>query len=150
MNVIDNRGNPSFGNVIFWRSIAFRILNMNEYTKEVKIFKALSHPTRIAILELLRNGEQCVCHFEAALGLRQAYVSQQLMSLHKAGILAKRREGWNIYYHVINAEIYTLLDSAYQLTGTPHSVSEIDPAVCTCPHCKHDLQDTVVITELEL
>ena len=123
---------------------------MNEYTKEIKIFKALSHPTRIAILELLRNGEQCVCHFEASLGLRQAYISQQLSALRKAGILSKRRDGWNIYYRVNNAEIYTLLDSVYQLTGTPHSVSEVVPAVCTCPHCEHDVEDTVLITELEL
>ena len=123
---------------------------MNKYTKEIKVFKALSHPIRIAILELLRNGEQCVCHIEAALGLRQAYISQQLSALRKAGILAKRRDGWNIYYRVIKMEMYTLLDSAYQLTGTPRSASELVPSNCTCPRCEHDIQDIPVITELEL
>jgi len=123
---------------------------MNKYTKEIKIFKALSHPTRIAILELLRDGEQCVCHIEASLGLRQAYISQQLIALRKAGILAKRREGWNIYYRVINVEIYTLLDSAYQLTGTPRSASEVVPSNCSCPQCGSDTQDMLVIPELKL
>ena len=122
---------------------------MNKYTKEIQVFKALSHPTRIAILELLRDGEQCVCHIEASLGLRQAYISQQLIALRKAGILAKRREGWNVYYRIINVEIYTLLDSAYQLTGTPRSASEVVPSGCTCPQCESDTQ-AVVIPEIEL
>ena len=122
---------------------------MNKYTKEIQVFKALSHPTRIAILELLRDGEQCVCHIEASLGLRQAYISQQLIALRKAGILAKRREGWNVYYRIINVEIYTLLDSAYQLTGTPRSASEVVPSGCTCPQCENDTQ-AVVIPKLEL
>lgn len=68
------------------------------YAAESQLLKALAHPTRIAILEILRAGEQCVCHIEAILGLRQAYISQQLMVLRRAGIITNRREGWNQYY----------------------------------------------------
>ncbi len=120
---------------------------MIEYKKEIQLFKALSHPTRIAILELLRNGEQCVCHLEASLGLRQAYISQQLGVLRKAGLLAKRRDGWNIYYRVLNKEVFAVLDSVYQMTGTPKIEQTITPATCTCPHCESEDAQMLVIPE---
>ncbi|MEW6406696.1 MAG: permease [Chloroflexota bacterium] len=45
----------------------------------------LMHPARLGILDLLREGEACVCHMEAVFGYRQAYISQQLMVLRDAG-----------------------------------------------------------------
>lgn len=74
----------------------------------VALFKALAHPTRLAIIELLRGGELCVCHLEQALGCRQAYVSQQLTVLRDAGIVGDRREGWRIYYRVTQPVVFSL------------------------------------------
>jgi DNA-binding transcriptional ArsR family regulator len=51
------------------------------YTDATVRFKALAHPVRLQILDMLRSGEVCVCHMETALGKRQAYISQQLMVL---------------------------------------------------------------------
>ena len=109
---------------------------MSEYVSEIQILKVLAHPARIAILEILRNGEQCVCHFEAALGLRQAYISQQLMVLRRAGIVTSRREGWNHYYRVTKPEIYAVLDALYQVTGTSPESPEAALVTCTCPRCR--------------
>jgi len=47
---------------------------------------AIASPQRIAILIAIGTGEACVCHLETALGSRQAYISQHLMSLRKADI----------------------------------------------------------------
>jgi len=66
---------------------------MDSYETQSDILKALSHPTRLAILDILRDGEQCVCHMEATLKLRQAYISQQLMILKDAGLVEARRDG---------------------------------------------------------
>ena len=44
------------------------------YDPQVQIFKVLTHTARLAILEILRDGEHCVCHMEAYLGFRQAYI----------------------------------------------------------------------------
>jgi DNA-binding transcriptional ArsR family regulator len=52
---------------------------MEIYEQETKLYKSLMHPARLAILDLLREGEECVCHMEATFGYRQAYISQQLM-----------------------------------------------------------------------
>jgi DNA-binding transcriptional ArsR family regulator len=48
------------------------------YNLPAKVFNALAHPSRLEILELLRDGEACVCHIQAMLDLRQAYISQHL------------------------------------------------------------------------
>ena len=52
---------------------------------------AIAPPQRIAILLAIGKSEACVCHLEAALGWRQAYISQHLMALRKANILTDRR-----------------------------------------------------------
>jgi DNA-binding transcriptional ArsR family regulator len=108
---------------------------MEEYEKEIMIMKALTHPTRLAILDILRNGEQCVCHMEAILGLRQAYISQQLMVLREAGLVEDRRDGWNMYYRVIRPEIYNVLDTTRQLVDAPKA-KVASSTVCNCPNCK--------------
>ena len=113
-------------------------MNVNQFDGEAKILKALAHPARLAILELLRKSDQCVCHMEAALGFRQAYISQHLMVLRDAGIVSVRREGWNIYYHVSYTEIFDLLDIVYKLTGK-HIQPDLSLDIlddCTCPRCQ--------------
>jgi DNA-binding transcriptional ArsR family regulator len=54
---------------------------------EARLFRILSNPARLDLLACLRDGEACVCHLEAALGLRQAYISQQLAVLRQAGLV---------------------------------------------------------------
>jgi DNA-binding transcriptional ArsR family regulator len=107
---------------------------------QAQIFKVLTHPARIAILEILRDGEHCVCHMEAYLGFRQAYISQQLSVLREAGLIQDRRDGWNIFYRVVNPQIYEVLDAVQKLTGQPGKDTNKAWVVCTCPHCsaKHN------------
>jgi DNA-binding transcriptional ArsR family regulator len=66
---------------------------MNGYLKMSGLLKALGHPVRLRILQELRQQEACVCHLEAVLRQRQAYISQQLMRLREAGLVEDRREG---------------------------------------------------------
>ena len=90
---------------------------METYEQETKLYKALMHPARLAILDLLRNGEECVCHMEATFKFRQAYISQQLMVLRDAGLVEDRRDGLNIYYRIIRPEIFDVLDAMRRVTG---------------------------------
>lgn len=108
----------------------------NPYKSQSGLFKILAHPVRLSILEILRDGEQCVCHMEAMLKRPQAYISQHLIVLREAGMVADRRDGWNMYYRVIKPEVYEVLDAMYALTGSrvkirhAHASSE-----CPCPKC---------------
>lgn len=123
---------------------------MEEYENEIKVMKALTHPTRLAILDILRNGEQCVCHMEAILGLRQAYISQQLMVLRDVGLIQDRRDGWNIYYRIVRHEIYKVLDAARQMVGVPVVQSLSAQTDCTCPNCKeHNPHSLYLTAELQ-
>ncbi len=107
--------------------------------RQSELFKTLSHPARLRILEILRGGEECVCHMEATLGYRQAYLSQQLAVLRDAGIVEVRRDGWNIYYRVILPEIYTLLDAANLLAGESVPSRRQNTPGCPCPKCNSKL-----------
>lgn len=101
----------------------------------VQLFKILGHPIRLAILELLRDGEHCVCHMEAHLGLRQAAISQQLALLREAGLVLDRRDGWNIYYRIGDLALLNLLDETAALTGMRRIERARQPVNCCCPHC---------------
>lgn len=102
--------------------------------------QAIASPQRVAILLSIGRGEACVCHLETALGWRQAYISQHLMSLRKADILTDRREGRYVYYRLKNASLLDLVLAAASLAGlSAESVSALIntstyPA-CECPHC---------------
>lgn len=110
---------------------------MNLYETQSEFLKAISHPSRLAILDILRDGEQCVCHMEATLGLRQAYISQQLMILKDAGLVEPRRDGLNLYYRVIKPEIFKVLDTLSSVTGIKPNLPQHQHAdvECPCPKC---------------
>ena len=106
------------------------------YEAQAKLLKLLTHPARLAILNILRDGEHCVCHMEAHLGFRQAYISQQLMVLRDAGLIQDRRDGWNVFYHVAEPRIFTVLSAVEQMIGPVSQPVELRPAVsCSCPKC---------------
>ena len=68
------------------------------YEETAVILRTISHPVRLAILDILLNSrEECVCHMEAILGFRQAYLSQHLMALREAGIVSDGGTG-GIYF----------------------------------------------------
>lgn len=109
---------------------------MERYNLEVGLLKVLAHPVRLSILDILRGGEQCVCHMEAVLNLRQAYISQQLMVLRRAGLVTMRREGWNVFYRVTRPEIYTVVDAVRQVSGATPTFSLLPAPLCHCPRCE--------------
>jgi ArsR family transcriptional regulator len=110
---------------------------MESYETQTNLLKAIAHPTRLAILDVLRDGEQCVCHMETTLGLRQAYISQQLMILKDAGLIESRRDGLNLYYRVIKPEIHNVLDALGPVTGVVKKLPKHKHAnaECPCPKC---------------
>ena len=115
------------------------------------LLKALAHPARLRILRALQvDGECCVCHLETRLGVRQAYLSQQLARLREAGLVEDRREGLNVFYSLPQGEIKPLLemiqDSAralasrnlIELSADRHPNESLED--CPCPHCRDSMQ----------
>ena len=107
------------------------------YKPAADLFQALAHPVRLRILEVLAQGEACVCHMEALLGYRQAYISQQLAVLREAGLVQSRQDGWNIYYSASDEGIYPLIDALQEhlLPGKPLRTGRLAAKDCPCPKC---------------
>jgi ArsR family transcriptional regulator len=66
-----------------------------------RLFHALSDPTRIEILERLRNGERCVCELTDVLDAAQSRLSFHLKTLREAGLVSDRKEGRWVYYTLV-------------------------------------------------
>jgi DNA-binding transcriptional ArsR family regulator len=84
-------------------------------TFKAELFKTLGHPTRIRILERLREGERSVSELCAALEQDPSSVSQQLAVLRKQRIVAGRKQGTSVYYQVVDDYVFDLLDTARQM-----------------------------------
>ena len=82
---------------------------MIDYQEQARLFQILSHPARLQILDILRRGEECVCHIQAMLDRRQAYVSQQLMVLRDAGLVMDRKDGLYVYYRLVKPDAAAVL-----------------------------------------
>ena len=78
-------------------------------------FRALAHPVRIRILELLVKGDRTVQELQEALRLEQPVVSQQLAVLRSNNIVSGRKEGVSVRYAVRDPLIGALLDTARQI-----------------------------------
>lgn len=79
---------------------------------KAELFKALSHPVRIRMLELLRDQERTVTELQAALQIEHSTVSQQLTVLRARNIVDTRKEGTSVYYRVRDPRVFDLLDTA--------------------------------------
>lgn len=84
-------------------------------TRKAEILKALGHPTRVAILEILRRGEECVCRISPQLDGTQPNTSRHLAVLKKAGILDSRQEGTMTFYWVVDTRVYEILELAGEM-----------------------------------
>lgn len=77
---------------------------------KASIFQALAHPTRIAILEVLRDGEISAGAIQEKLGIEQANLSQHLSVLRSRQIVSHRKEGNQVFYSLRHKVLSKVLD----------------------------------------
>jgi ArsR family transcriptional regulator len=82
---------------------------------KAEFFKALAHPLRIRVLELLRAGPMSVTQLLEATGAPGSSLSQQLAVLRSRGILTTERRGTTVIYSVPDPALFELLDVARRL-----------------------------------
>src|SRR5512135_2191373 len=85
-----------------------QIENRNKF--KARVFKALSDPVRLSILNFLRDGEKCVCVIVPHVKLIQPVVSRHLKILKECGILSDRKEGNRRLYSITNPQILRIID----------------------------------------
>ncbi len=76
---------------------------------EADFLKTLAQPMRLKILDVLKDGEKCVCKIYPAVGGEQSNISRHLTLMKKAGILNCRKEGLMVFYSVRNPKVFEIL-----------------------------------------
>ena len=111
------------------------------------LLASIGNPARVQILLAIGHGEACVCHLESLLELRQAYISQHLMTLRKKNIISSRREGKYIYYQLVKPEVLEIIQATGEILDVPKNALDIqDHSSCECPKC--NLEENIISADL--
>ena len=103
---------------------------MKLYERVIELFQPLSHPSRLCILDELRQGDWCVCHLQAVLRRPQPCISQQLRVLREAGVIESYKDGLFVYYRLVNPQVERLLAEVLGPAGAAAAIPG-----CACPRC---------------
>lgn len=85
------------------------------YQVKAEFFKALAHPARIRVLELLSAREYSVSEMLPEVGLEAAHLSQQLSVLRKMNLVVTRKEGSTVFYSLVSPQVAELLAVARRI-----------------------------------
>lgn len=107
-------------------------------------FNGFADPSRLAILESLRNGPLTVGEIVEATGLSQPNTSNHLRCLRDCGVLVSEKEGRYVYYELGDARIETVLRLADEW------LDEVADGVIECTHCGVRLREEPATTEPSL
>lgn len=85
---------------------------MEERILELKaeVLKVLAQPTRLKILELLRNGERCICEIVPAINGEQSNISRHISLMQKSHLVTTRKDGVKVMVKVRDPKIFEILD----------------------------------------
>jgi DNA-binding transcriptional ArsR family regulator len=126
---------------------AFSMVSRERAEAASEFMRLLTHPNRLMIACILIDGERSVSELEAALGIRQPALSQQLAQLREAGIVKARREVKQVFYRLADPRAAELLATLHRLfcanasaplslaaTGvTPAAATRESPTVTSVP-----------------
>jgi ArsR family transcriptional regulator len=83
--------------------------NLNNF--RAKVFRALSDPVRLEIIEFLRDGEKCVCEIIPHVDIIQPVVSRHLKILKDCGLVRDRKDGTRRLYSLTDSKIFEIIDA---------------------------------------
>ncbi len=77
---------------------------------KAEVLKALAQPTRLKILELLREGERCICEIVPAINGEQSNISRHISLMQKSHLITTRKDGVKVMVKVKGPEIFEIID----------------------------------------
>ena len=102
------------------------MMKTDAYKQKANVIKALGHPSRLAMVEALAQGERCVCELQELVGSDMSTVSKHLTVLKNAGIVCDRKQGLWVYYSLRTPCITGFLDCIEAVMHNP----------CECDRCE--------------
>lgn len=82
------------------------------YEMQAQVIGALAHPIRVAIADLLKDGEVCVCEIAGRTGAERSNTSRHLAIMLKAGVLKTRKDGLQVFYSLRTPCVLNFLNCA--------------------------------------
>ena len=79
---------------------------------KAKLFRGLGDPSRLAVLEALRDGPRCVTEVVVVTGLSQPNTSAHLACLGDCGLVTRERRGKYVYYAIADKRVVQMLEDA--------------------------------------
>jgi ArsR family transcriptional regulator len=116
-------------------------------------FQGFGQTSRLRILLAIGAEEACVCHLEAWLGYRQAYLSQQLKVLRDAHLVKTSKIGKHVYYSLADHRLLDLIHAGAAMAGVRLMVvakPEGPLPGCICPHCNQSQWIPELVTPEEV
>ena len=92
-----------------------------------RLLAALGHEHRLRIVEMLRQGERCVCEITPAFDLDPSVVSRHLAHLVRAGAIRSRRDGRRIFYQIADHRVLRLVDAVLGVIAAPDKGRPVGP-----------------------
>jgi ArsR family transcriptional regulator len=86
--------------------------NPGALERAARLFRAMGDASRLRLLELLNQGEQCVGELVALEKENFSTISQRLRLLHSEGLVRRRRKGKHVYYSLRDRHVADLIDNA--------------------------------------
>ena len=116
--------------LIYLAAVTTATHSVPDLDRAVMLFHALSDATRLSILEMLRDGERCVCELQDKLDAAQSRLSFHLRVLKEAGLITDRREGRWSYYRIVPEALVEVHDHAVAMRPTKRSLSVLRDGAC--------------------
>lgn len=77
---------------------------------KAEVLKVLAQPTRLKILECLRNGEKCICEIVPALNGEQSNISRHISLMQRSHLVTTRKDGVRVMVNVKDQKVFEILD----------------------------------------
>ena len=90
------------------------ISSQRRYEMQAELITAIAHPIRVAIVDLLKDREVCVCEIAERIGSERSNTSRHLAIMLRAGVLKTRKEGLQVFYSLRTRCVVTFLNCACQ------------------------------------
>jgi len=75
-------------------------MKLADYKVRARVIKGMAHPSRLLIIDILSEGEQCVCELQKRVGSDMSTVSKHLALMRSAGLVTDRRQGLQVFYRL--------------------------------------------------
>ncbi len=103
------------------------MMQVSEDAGAARLLAALGHEHRLRIVEMLRQGERCVCEITPGFDLDPSVVSRHLAHLERAGAIRSRRDGRRIFYQVADNRVLRLVDAVRSVIAAPDRGRPVGP-----------------------